>query len=367
MRFHCEKNALFEALNIAGRAPSRSGITPGVRLSLEGSQLQISGKDSDLLIEVSLRVMGAGDGSVLLPAALTTNLIKSLPEGSVEVSADDASAEVVGGRSKFIIQTLLDIEPPFVKSPAGDMVTVNEDSFKEGLRQVIRAAAKDDARDVMYTGVLFSAIEGGLRMVATDGMRLAIRDIEGMNVLGAEGEVIVPARALAELEKILGYQQNSSDHLSVEIGAKDAMFRIGDIGLTTRLIEEKYRDYRQILQASYPRRLVVDKREFLESVRRLRIMAKENREVTHLRMDIEDGSVKLSVRSPQVGQATEDIDGVFVGEPLTIAFDPDLLLDGAEGVAGNSVSMEFTEMNKAACISNVDDNSYTYLLMPIRF
>ena len=367
MKFHCEKTALFEARNIAGRAPSRSGMTPGVRLLLEGSQLQISGKDSDLLIEVSLRVMGVSDGTVILPAALTTNLVKSLPEGSLEFSADDSSAEVIGGRSKFIIQTLMDIEPPFVKSPVGDMVTVNEESFREGLRQVIRAAAKDDARDVMYTGVLFSAIEGGLRMVATDGMRLAIRDIAGMNVLSAEGEVIVPSRALSELEKILSYQQNPSEHLSVEIGAKDAMFKIGDISLTTRLIEEKYRDYRQILQASYPRRLVVDKKTFLESVRRLRIMAKENREVTHLRMDIDEGSVKLSVRSPQVGQATEDIDGTYIGEAFTIAFDPDLLLDGAEGVASDTVSIEFTEMNKAACISNIDDNSYTYLLMPIRF
>ena len=367
MKFHCEKNALFEALNIAGRAPSRSGMTPGVRLSLEESHLQVSGKDSDLLIEVSLRVMGAGDGTVILPAALTTNIVKSLPEGSVEFSADDNSSEFVGGRSKFIIQTLLDLEPPFVKSPIGDMVTVNQESFKEGLHQVIRAAAKDDARDVMYTGVLFSAIEGGLRMVATDGMRLAIRDIIGMNVLGSESEVIVPARALGELEKILGYQQSPSDQLSVEIGAKEAMFKIGDITLTTRLIEEKYRDYRQILQASYPRRLVVEKKTLMESVRRLRIMAKENREVTHLRMDLDDGSVKLSVRSPQVGQATEDIDGTFIGEPFSIAFDPDLLLDGAEGVVSDMMALEFTEMNKAACISNVDDNSYTYLLMPIRF
>ena len=119
MKFHCEKNALFEALSIAGRAPSRSGITPGVRLSLEGSQLLVSGKDSDLLIEVTLHVMGAGDGMVILPATLTTNLVKSLPEGAVEFSADDNSSEITGGRSKFIIQSLLDLEPPFLKSPSG--------------------------------------------------------------------------------------------------------------------------------------------------------------------------------------------------------------------------------------------------------
>lgn len=367
MKFRCEKNMLFEALNTAGRATSRGGITPGVKLSLEGNSLLVSGKDPDLLIEVTLEVMGHQDGVVLLPASLSANLIKSLPEGSVEISADDNSAEVVGGRSNFIIQTIPDIDPPFIKSQFGDLVTVNEDDFRQGLHQVIRAAAKDDARDVMYTGVLFSAIEGGLRLVATDGIRLAIRDIAGMNVLDVHGEVIVPARALAELERVLNAQQNPGEHLSVQIAVKDAIFKIGDITLTTRLIEEKYRDYRQILQATYPRRLVVDKREFLESVKRLRIMAKENREVTHLRIDVDDTAVRLSVKSPQVGQATEDIDGIFTGDSFTIAFDPDLLLDGAEGVASEQVAIEFTEMNKAACISNVDNNDYTYLLMPIRF
>lgn len=367
MKFRCEKNTLFEALNTAGRANGRGGITPGVKLSLEGSDLLVSGKDSDLLIEVSLGVMGGEDGVVILPSSLTANLVKSLPEGIVEVSADDNSAEIIGARSNFVIQTLQDIDPPFLKSQSGDLVTVNENDFKEGLHQVIRAAAKDDARDVMYTGILFSAIEGGLRLVATDGIRLAIRDITGMNVLGAENEVIVPARALTELERILSLQQNNSEHLLVQIGAKDAMFKIGEITLHTRLIEEKYRDYRQILQASYPRRLVLDKKAFIEAVKRLRIMAKENREATHLRMDIDENFVKLSVKSPQVGQATEDVDGLFIGEPLTIAFDPDLLLDGSEGVVSEQLALEFTEVNKAACISNVDDNSYTYLLMPIRF
>lgn len=211
MKFRCEKNTLFEALNTAGRANGRGGITPGVKLSLEGSDLLVSGKDSDLLIEVSLGVMGGEDGVVILPSSLTANLVKSLPEGIVEVSADDNSAEIIGARSNFVIQTLQDIDPPFLKSQSGDLVTVNENDFKEGLHQVIRAAAKDDARDVMYTGILFSAIEGGLRLVATDGIRLAIRDITGMNVLGAENEVIVPARALTELERILSLQQNNSE------------------------------------------------------------------------------------------------------------------------------------------------------------
>lgn len=366
MKFSCEKSDLFDAINVAGRAPSRYGGVPAVRLRLEGSRLQATGNDPELLIEAETVVVGADDGTVLLPAALSTHLVNSLPEGSVEFSTDDSSVTLTAGRVQFVVQSLLDLERPFAKGPSGETVTVDETSFKEALSQVVKAAAKDDSKDVIYTGVLFAAIEGGLRLVSTDGLRLALRDIAGLNVLGGERQVIVPARALGELEKVLGSRAGAGGQLSVEIGLNEAVFKTGGVALTTRLIEGSYRDYRQIVEAATTRKLVVDKSAFLDSARRLRILAKENREVTHIRMDMEDGSVKLSVRTPQVGEGSEALGGDFTGEPLAIAFDPDLLINGVEGVACNKAAMEFTETNRAARISNADDDSYRYVVMPIR-
>jgi len=365
MKFSCEKSDLFDAISVAGRVQSRYGAVPAVRLSLEGSRLQVTGNDPELLIEAETVVAGADDGTVLLPAALTTHLVNSLPEGSVEFSTDDSSVTLTAGRVQFVVQSLSDLAPPFVKGPSGETVTVDESSFKEALSQVVKAAAKDDSKDVIYTGVLFASIEGGLRLVSTDGLRLAMRDIAGLNVLGGERQVIVPARALGELEKMLGASA-SGGQLSVEIGTNEAVFKIGGVTLTTRLIEGSYRDYRQIVEAATTKKLVVDKDEFLDSARRLRIMAKANRDLTYIRMDIEDGSVKLSVRTPQVGEGSEALGGDFTGEPLTIAFDPDLLINGLEGVACDKAAMEFTETNRAARISNADDDSYAYMVMPIR-
>ncbi len=367
MKFSCEKSDLSGALSVAGRVQPHHGGVPAVKLGLEGSRLQVSGRDPELLIEVETVVAGADDGTMLLPAALTAHLVNSLPEGPVEVSADDETqAKFAAGRVRLVVQSLPDLAPPFVRGPSGETVTVDEASFKEALSQVVTAAAKDDSRDVIYTGVLFEAVAGGLRLVSTDGARLAIRDIAGVNVLGGERQVIVPARALGELEKVLGSRAGAGGQLSVEIGLNEAVFKTGGVALTTRLIEGSYRDYRQIVEAATTRKLVVDKSAFLDSARRLRILAKENREVTHIRMDMEDGSVKLSVRTPQVGEGSEALGGDFTGEPLAIAFDPDLLINGVEGVACNKAAMEFTETNRAARISNADDDSYRYVVMPIR-
>lgn len=366
MKFSCEKSDLSDVVSIAGRTQLGYGGVPSVRLSLEGSRLQVTGKDPDLLIEVETTVAGADDGTVLLPAVLTTHLVNSLPAGSLEFSIDDNSATLTAGRVQFIVESLLDLTPPFLKGTSGETVTVDEAKFREALSQVVKAAARDDGRDVIYTGVLFASVEGGLRLVSTDGLRLAMRDIAGVNLLGGERQVIVPARALGELEKILGSLSNGSGQLSVGIGQNEAVFRIGGVTLTTRLIEGSYRDYRQIVETAMSRKLIVDKDVFLDSAKRLRILAKETREVTYIRMDIEDDSVTLSVRKPQVGEGVEVLGGDFVGEPLAIAFDPDLLISGLEGVACDRVTMEFTETNKAAKISNTDDDSYTYVLMPIR-
>lgn len=367
MKLLCERDQLAEAIGAAGRALSVRGAT-GVKLTLTGNTLIATGRGSDLMIEVESNVSGVTDGSCVVPASLTSDLAKSLPEGAVEFAVDDVTATLRAGRAEFSIQLLPDLDPPFIKGPSADNVLVNEHEFREAMRQVIKASSKDDSRDVLYTGILFSSSEGGLRMVATDGIRLALRDLVGMNLLGEESgeEVIVPARALSELDRLIQGAGGRPEGISVRIGSREAVFEFAGYHLTTRLIDGKFRDYKQLLQPSYPRVLLIDKKGLLDGLRRLRRLAKESRDVTHLRMEITTTSVELSVRIPLVGQAKEDIDGTFSGDDFVVAFDPELLVEGVEGVNTEIVRIEFTENNRPACISNSDSKDFQYLVMPIR-
>ncbi len=367
MRFLCERDELYEAVNAAGRA-LLGRVTSGVKLSLVSDSLHVAGRGPDLMIEVDIRVNGIEDGITVIPATLFADLVRSMPEGVVECSADDNTAILKAARTELSVQTYPDLDPPFIKGESVDQVVVPCDSLREGLQQVVRASSKDDTRDVMYTGILFSSTDSGLRLVATDGIRLALRDMVGMSVLNAAvgEEVIVPARSLVEFDRIIQSARGRVEDLSVSISSREAVFSFDQTVLTTRLIDGKFRDYKQLLQPSYPRVLLVDKQAIVEALRRLRRLAKEAREMTHLRCDINPLSMDLSVRIPQVGQAKESIDATFSGDDFGVAFDPELLLDGINAVTSDIVRIEFTENNRPACISNADNRDFQYIVMPIK-
>ena len=365
MRFSCERDVLAESIGTASRALESKSFGSGVHLDLTGDKLEISGHETDMMIEVKLEVLGHEDGHCVIPTPLTSDLVRSMGEGVVEIIVDDMSLTMSSQRATMSVNLIVDYSPAYVKELTSEPVTVQQADLKEALSQVIRASAKSDARDFVYTGILFAATDTGLRLVATDGVRMAIRDLDGLNLLGLNSEVIVPSRSLVELERMLG-SKSAKEDLKVTIGSKEASFEVGDSFLVTRLIEEKYRDYRQVMQPSYPKRMVVPKRELTEALRRLRRMARENRDMTNLRMEITESNLIMSVHIPQVGTAREELDVTYVGEDVTLAFDPELLNEGIDAVSSDYVALELVAVNKAVKISNADNSNLTYLLMPIR-
>jgi DNA polymerase-3 subunit beta len=292
--------------------------------------------------------------------------MKSLPGERVEVVIEDATVSFRSGRAEVSLNLLneFDVPPLGVEDQAA--VTVPSVELANGISQVAIAASRDDTRDLIYSGMLFSSSPEGLRLVATDGIRLALRDIAGINMLNDTntGEVVIPTRAVRELERILS--SSAADQLlSVRIGAREAVFSVGSTTLATRLIDEPFRDYRRLVDVSYSRVMLADRSQLVSALRTLRRMAKEARNSSMLRMTITGTACELSVKIPQIGQVHEVIDVNFSDEEFAISFDPDLLADGIDGVESDVVRFEFLESNRAASITNSDSRSFMYLLMPI--
>ena len=170
----------------------------------------------------------------------------------------------------------------------------------EALRQVVRAASGDDARAVL-TGVLLSSEDDGVKMVATDSYRLAVRDLPQSSMLSAGQKVLVPSRALTELQRILG----GSDSLVVRLGSREAVFESGATKLTTRLIEGEYPNYRNLLPSSYPNMLTVGREALLEALRRVKILAQDS---TPVRLALGGDTMQLTAITQDVGNAAEEID-----------------------------------------------------------
>ena len=276
-------------------------------------------------------------GTAVLPSRLLNDIVRSLDHGAVDVEIEGDEARISSGRSQFSVRTLPVDDFPHLDEPSGNQVSVAADQLASGLKQVVLAASSDDARPIL-TGVLMTAEEGGLRLVATDSYRLAVRDLPDATVLGEGQKVLVPSRALGELVRVLGHAKE----VNVRLGERDVTFYVEpedgvSIELTTRLIEGEFPNYRQLIPASYPNELRVGREQLLDAVRRVKLMA---REATPLRLTQRDGSLELMAVTQDVGQAHEEVDATYNGTELTVAFNPDFLIAGVEAATGDEVVLQ---------------------------
>ncbi len=363
MKFRCERDTLVEALGAAGRAvANRGGALPvlaGVRAELVGNRLKLTGSDLELTIEVEVEVAGERDGVAVLPSRIASDLVRSLGDPRVEVAVDGDEAHITAGRFESSLRLLPADEFPRLAMPADEAVTLAAKDFAAALHQVVPAASADDARPIL-TGVLMAAEGGGLRLVATDSYRLAVRDLPGTTVLREGQSVLVPSRALKELERLLG----SAEEITLRLGEREATFEVAGIRLTTRLIEGEFPNYRGLIPASHPNRLTVGREALVEAVRRVKLMAREPN--TPVRLAMSADGLELVAITQDVGQAHEQLDADYAGEELTVAFNPDYLLSGVEVTPGDEITLDTVDAQKPAVIRSAGAQEFLYLLMPVR-
>ena len=231
-------------------------------------------------------------------------------------------------------------EFPRLPEPGEGAVVLPAEAFAEALRQVTVAASTEETRPIL-TGVQMSAEADGLRLVATDSYRLAVRDLPGTSVLAEGQSVLVPSGALKELGRLLA----GATEVTLTLGERDATFVVGNDRLTTRLIEGEFPNYRGLIPASQPNRLAVAREPLLEALRRVRLLATD---ATPVRLVLKPDGLELVAIAQEVGQAHEEIDAKYEGAELTVAFNPDYLIAGIEVTPGDEITLETTDSMKPA-------------------
>lgn len=380
MKFRCERDSLVEVLTTAGRAVSSRSTTTmalgGIRMESLGNRLAVVGTDLDLTVHVSTEAIGINDGVCVAPAKLLADIVRSLEPGAVTIESADDKVEIAAARSRFSLRTFPIDDFPVLPEPPEPMTSLPAAGLVDALRQVVRAASNDDARPLL-TGVLVAAEDTGIRLVATDSYRLALRDLAGNDAKLDAAQILVPARALAELQRLSalgslakeGQSGGEGDdgqvpRVGLSIGEHDVTFTVGTVQVSTRLLDGSYPDYRQLIPAEYPNRLHVGKDSLLDALRRVRLLVRDN--TTPVRLSMRQGGVDLTVVSQEVGDASETVDADFDGTDLTIAFNPSYLIDGVEAVAGDEVLLETVDATKPATVRAAEQTDFRYLLMPVR-
>jgi DNA polymerase III subunit beta len=366
VKISLERDVLLAQLQTVSRvASTRSAIQAlsGVQLSAGQDGCELRATDMDVGLRVPLEAEVAREGTVVLPARLMLDVVRSLPAAAVtlELRSAEQDVELVSGNARFHIRTLRgDDFPPFPEPEPDTAVEVPADAFVSTAQKVAGSASRDETRPVL-TGILVSASERELRMVATDSYRLSVKETTLESPLSSGFEVNVPARALQELGRLVGHGE--AEALSISVRQNQVLFTLGRVILSSRLIDGQFPNYRQLLPETVEHELRLASAELTDVVRRISLLAQKN---APLRLSFAEGSLNVSAQTPDVGEASEAIPVPFHGEAFEIGFNPEFLRDGLESVESEELVLKLISPLRPGLIESPDAGDFVYLIMPIR-
>ena len=366
MKISSEREALLRQLQTVSRvASTRSAIQAlsGVQLLVDAGRCELRATDMDVGLRVPVTADITREGVVVLPARLLLDVVRLLPADNVslELRAAEQDVELVSGNATFHIRTLRAEDfPPFPEPDSDSAVSLPVEAFVSTALKVASSASRDETRPVL-TGILVSASDRELRMVATDSYRLSVTETLLESPLASGFEVNVPARALQELARIAGHVEE--EELRISVRQNQILFELGGIVLSSRLIDGQFPNYRQLLPETFEHELRIAGGEITEVVRRISLLAQKN---APLRLSFTPGELTISAQTPDIGEALESLPVSFQGEPLEIGFNPEFLRAGLEAIEEGEVVVKLISPLRPGLIESGDGSRFRYLIMPIR-
>ncbi len=370
MKIICNQSVLHEALQHVGRVVSGRTTLPilgNVLLEARGDRLRVVAYDMEIGAQSSVATQAEEEGAVTVPARVLTDVVASLPSATVEMeTADRSLLRLTCGRSQYNINGLPAEEYPALPEVTGDVAfEIPQAALRDMIRTTVFAVSTDETRAIL-TGVLLRRDEEGMRIVATDSYRLALRLAPPSTASGTGAwEAIIPARGLQELSRML---DPAATQMPARIRASEQqiLFEVGPYTLISRLIEGQFPNYQRLLQQQQDTRwrVVVGRQELLAAIRRAAIMARA--EASKLIFRTGDGSLKISAESADLGKAYEELPANIEGGELEIGFNAEYLTDVLSVLESENVTWELTGPLSPGIIRASDDPDYLYVVMPMQ-
>jgi DNA polymerase-3 subunit beta len=352
---------------VAASVPAKTTLPILSNILLEATKegIRLSGTDLDISVSTTVSASVDQEGAITLPARKLVEIVRELPSAAIRLTASgEQRVSIECGRSRFRLLGLPREEfPAFpnVKFEGGWRTSSRE--LQKLIGHVAFAASTEESRPIL-NGVLWELRPERMRMVATNGHRLARMDVPTSETQGAsQADLIVPPKALEQIRRLFDTEETveiarSENHLG---------FRTSATQIFTRLIEGPYPNYEQVIPRENDKVATADRSALTAALRRMSIVASDQ---THrIRMAFANGSCKLSVQTPDLGEAQEEVNVSYEGDPLEIGFNAAYLLEILKYIPTDEVRMTFKAPERAATCEPVgwdDPASYLALVMPLR-
>jgi DNA polymerase III subunit beta len=367
MKLSISKEQLIQGLQAVQNIVSARTTLPvlsNVLIRAEGNRLDLTGTDLDVTISTAVEANVEKPGAVTLPAKKLLGIVKELPTPQIDLEVDDKNVcRIVSGASFYKINGLAAEEfPAFPKFAENRKIILPQDKLKSLLKKTSFAISTDESRFVL-NGIFISLKEHKVTLVATDGRRLSLAEEEVDIPPSSQGECIVPSKAIGELTRLLGTQ----NEVEIKFTDNQVGFTLNnEKGLATiiisKLIDGNYPNYRQVIPGEARERLTLVREELLQALRRAEIMTSEKS--NSVKLAFTKNKLEISANTPDVGEARESIAINYKGADMAIAFNPTYMMDPLRALDNDEVFLELIDELSPGVIKI--NGPFLYVLMPMR-
>ncbi len=365
MNFTCQKRLFYEALQSVSHAVASRSTLPilgHVLLEAREGQLKLITTDLEISLACTLPLDGGEEGAVTVPQRIIQDVVGNLPDAELTITADERNLLTVSAaKSQYTIHGLPSAEYPMLPQVTSDTrLSLPGALLRDLIRKTLFAAGTDESR-VTLTGCLFACDGQMVTMAATDTHRLALKRVPVSGQIEAPVSVIIPARALQEVLRMVG---NSEEPVDIMVSENKILFTAGRVQLISRLIEGQFPAYERVIPAETHKRMVANRQQLFEAVRRASIVART--ESNKIVMRSQDSTLTISAETGEVGKAYEEIPISLEGEPVQIAFNAAYLHDVLAVLDTETVEFGLTGPLNPGLIKADGEAEYQYVVMPMQ-
>jgi len=368
MNIICLQENLKKALNITDRIIGRNLTLPilnNLLLSTEDRRLKISSTNLEIGINCWISGKIIKTGSLTVPAKLLSNFVANLPNKKVELKVKDNQLVLKCESFKAQIKGLKSEEFPIIPQIKNQpIIKLSGTILKTAFAQVAEMTAFSESRPEI-SGVYVKFDKNLIKLAATDSFRLAeknIREISGKFVDNIS-DIIIPKRTILELVRILGEEERKE--VGIVLGENQVLFDLDDIQIISRLIDGQYPDYQQIIPKDFQTQLTVKREELINNIKIASLFSGKVNEVK-LIIQPQKSSILVFAQDIDLGQNKSQLEAKIEGKPIEISFNYRYLLDGLNNIFSDKVVVSISKESGKTLIRPVGDNSYLYLVMPIK-
>jgi DNA polymerase-3 subunit beta len=364
------KNGLMVVSRIVGRKVNLP-ILNNVKIKAHEGKIQLISTDLQIGVVCDIRGKVEKEGEYTIDSKVITEYISLLPNNKVNIEEKEGKIEIKSDNYKTVVKGMSAEEYPLI--PVIDRknkYVIKISDLKIALSQVIFAVSTSETR-IELSGVYFNFKKDGLVIAATDSYRLAEKEINIINKDEIEESVIIPSKTLQELLRIIsmvneGEIDSESGNVEIFVSENQILFSLKGIDLISRLIEGQYPDYKQIIPENSKTSSIVNKNEFTRAVKAASIFSKIGVNDINLDFPIDKNKIIISSASSQTGENITEIDSKVTGEDNGIVVNFKYLLEGINNIGGDNLKIEVTDGNTPCILKSEKDDSFIYIVMPIK-